>query len=98
MKGILTRGAKNRQAMVSCYTKLNLDTYNVVSLSTEDRLGEVAADLDHFKWDILGLSEMKEKSLLKIKILKHIIQQRSQKCKSRWGGIFDKQKHQETYI
>lgn len=40
---------------------LHIATYNVRTLSTESKLLELEEELDHIKWDILGLSEIRTK-------------------------------------
>ena len=64
-------GAKNLQAPTSCPPKqtLFIGTFNVRTLSTEDRILELEEALKQLKWDILGLSETRliKEDLIRLK-------------------------------
>ncbi|KAL3272097.1 hypothetical protein HHI36_022559 [Cryptolaemus montrouzieri] len=62
-----TGGAKNPWVGPGCYNKtkqattrkIQIATYNVRTLSTNDRLEEIEEQLKDIKWHILGLSEVR---------------------------------------
>ena len=54
-------GAKNLWVRTGHLWKLNIGTYNVRSLRTDDRLMELDTELDNVKWDVVGISEVRRK-------------------------------------
>ena len=57
------KGAKNHWVRKNNKTKLNLATFNVRTLCSNDKLDELEHELEStkMKWDIIGLSETKRK-------------------------------------
>ena len=60
--GRVTRGrgaTSNHWELTNCHLKLNIATYNIQSLSSDDRLYELETELNKIKWDIVGLCEVR---------------------------------------
>ena len=58
----MTRGrgaTSNHWELTNCHIKLNIATYNIQSLSSDDRLYELETELNKIKWDIVGLCEVR---------------------------------------
>lgn len=66
---------------------LHIVTYNTRSLSTDERLMELEGELEHIKWDVVGLSEVKRggEQLLDLKS-GHIFYNVDEE-ESSWGGV-----------
>ncbi|KAI8522202.1 hypothetical protein Bbelb_019560 [Branchiostoma belcheri] len=54
-------GAKNHWVRTGCHWNLKVCTYNVQSLSTDDRITDFEDELDNFNFDIIGLCEARRK-------------------------------------
>jgi len=52
-------GAKNLWVRTGHQWNLNVGTYNVRTLLGEDRLIELEQELEEVKWDVIGLSEVR---------------------------------------
>lgn len=66
--GNTAEGAKNPWVRTGCQIKLNIATYNIQTMSTEDRLEELITELEKVKCDILGISEVRRKGVECIKL------------------------------
>ncbi|KAH1002177.1 hypothetical protein HUJ04_008290 [Dendroctonus ponderosae] len=44
-----------------CHTKMDIATYNIKSMATEDRTEELGAQVGKTKWDVIGISETRER-------------------------------------
>lgn len=67
-RGNTAEGAKNHWVRTGCQIRLNIATYNVRTMSTEDRLEEILVELEKVKCDILGISEIRRKGIDCIKL------------------------------
>ena len=80
--------------------KLNVATYNARSLSTEEKIMEMESELSKIKWDIVGVSEVKQRgeSLKKLKS-GHLFYQVGSETETTGGvGFFIHRKHEENII
>ncbi|KAL3287171.1 hypothetical protein HHI36_001650 [Cryptolaemus montrouzieri] len=69
-------------------TSLNVSTFNIRTLKSEDRLVELEEELQHIKWDILGLCETRLPGE-KCTTLKsgHLMYQRNTENNAHVGGV-----------
>ena len=80
--------------------KLNVATYNARSLSTEEKIMEMESELSKIKWDIVGVSEVKQRgeSLKKLKS-GHLFYQVGSETETTGGvGFFIHRKHEDNII
>ena len=54
-----TRGAINHWVKTGHQWKLDICTYKVRTLLNDDRILELESELENFKWDIIGLAEVR---------------------------------------
>ncbi|KAH1008158.1 hypothetical protein HUJ05_008739 [Dendroctonus ponderosae] len=57
----MAEGAKNIWKKSGCHTKMDIATYNIKSMATEDRTEELGAQVGKTKWDVIGISETRER-------------------------------------
>lgn len=66
---------------------LHIETYNTQSLSTDEGLMELEGELEHIKWEVVGLSEVKRRGEQLIDLKSGHIFYNVGEEESSWGGI-----------